>query len=137
MNDDAAGIVGMGIMGRLLALALQNSGWQVILFDEYQGDGNCSSAAAGLLTPFSECDKADSVIFQLGQESVKSYWPNILKQLSEPVYFQQAGCIVVHHPQDKSEWQYFSRRISNKLATDNYFQQLFKETLTQLEPALE
>ena len=131
-----AGIVGMGIMGRLLALALHNNGWQVTLFDEHQGDSNCSSAAAGLLTPFSECDKADSVIFQLGQESVKSYWPNILKQLSEPVYFQQAGCIVVHHPQDKSEWQYFSRRISNQLATDKYFQQLSKETLTQLEPEL-
>jgi glycine oxidase len=132
-----AGIVGMGIMGRLLALALHNSGWQVTLFDEHQGDSNCSSAAAGLLTPFSECDKADSVIFQLGQESVKSYWPNILKQLSEPVYFQQAGCIIVHHPQDKSEWQYFSRRINNQLATNNYFQQLSKETLTQLEPELD
>lgn len=132
-----AGIVGMGIMGRLLALALHNSGWQVTLFDGHQGDSNCSSAAAGLLTPFSECDKADSVIFQLGQESVKSYWPNILKQLSEPVYFQQAGCIVVHHPQDKPEWQYFSRRISNQLATNNYFQQLSKETLTQLEPELD
>ncbi|WP_342219634.1 FAD-dependent oxidoreductase [Rickettsiella endosymbiont of Miltochrista miniata] len=70
-----AGIVGMGIMGRLLALALHNLGWQVTLFDDQQGDSNCSSAAAGLLTPFSECDKADRVIFQLGQESVTSYWP--------------------------------------------------------------
>jgi glycine oxidase len=29
-----AGIVGMGIMGRLLALALHNAGWQVRLFDQ-------------------------------------------------------------------------------------------------------
>jgi glycine oxidase len=132
-----AGIVGMGIMGRLLALGLHNIGWQVTLFDEYQGDSNCSSAAAGLLTPFSECDKADRVIFQLGQESVTSYWPNILKQLSEPIYFQQAGCIVVHHPHDKAEWQHFCRRISHKLSSDDYFQHLSKEALTQLEPELD
>lgn len=131
-----AGIVGMGIMGRLLALALYNSGWQVTLFDENEGDSNCSSAAAGLLTPFSECDKADPMIFQLGQESLASYWPTILKQLAEPTYFQQAGCIVVHHPYDKAEWQHFSRRINNKLASDDYFQHLSKESLTQLEPAL-
>ncbi len=132
-----AGIVGMGIMGRLLALALYNIGWQVMLFDEQQGDSNCSSAAAGLLTPFSECDKADPVIFRLGQESLTSYWPNILKQLSEPVYFQQEGCIVVHHPNDKAEWQHFSRRISSKLPAENYFQHLSKESLMQLEPELD
>jgi glycine oxidase len=132
-----AGIVGMGIMGRLLALALYNAGWQVSLFDEQQGDNNCSSIAAGLLTPFSECDKADPVIFRLGQESVAHYWPNILKQLIEPVYFQQAGCLVVHHPHDKAEWQHFSRRINSKLPTGDYFQHLSKESLMQLEPELD
>jgi glycine oxidase len=132
-----AGIVGMGIMGRLLALALHNTGWQVTLFDQDQVDSNCSSAAAGLLTPFSECDKADPVISQLGQESVSSYWPTILKQLVEPIYFQQAGCIVIHHPRDKAEWNHFCRRIHNKLSSADYFHHLSKEALIQLEPALD
>ncbi|MEN9916680.1 MAG: hypothetical protein RLY40_612 [Pseudomonadota bacterium] len=132
-----AGIVGMGIMGRLLALALHNTGWQVTLFDGQQGDSNCSSAAAGLLTPFSECDKADPVISQLGQAAITHYWPNILKQLAAPTYFQQAGCIVVHHPLDKAEWQHFSRRISNKLAIKDYFQHLTKQNLIELEPELD
>lgn len=132
-----AGIVGMGIMGRLLALALHNAGWQVTLFDAYQGDSNCSSVAVGLLTPFSECDKAEPVIFRLGQESVTRYWLTILKQLAEPIYFQQAGCLVVHHPKDKAEWQQFSRRISSKLLAEDYFQHLSKESLIQLEPELD
>lgn len=131
-----AGIVGMGIMGRLLALALHNAGWQVSLFDEYQADNNCSSTAAGLLTPFSECDKADPLICRLGLESVTCYWPNILKQLTEPFFFQQAGCIVVHHPHDKAEWQHFSQRINSKLVAKDYFQHLSKETLIELEPEL-
>lgn len=131
-----AGIVGMGIMGRLLALALHNTGWQVSLFDEQQADNNCSSAAAGLLTPFSECDKADPVISRLGQASITHYWPNILKQLMEPVYFQQAGCLVVHHPHDKAEWQHFSQRIRSKLLAEDYYQQLSKTSLIELEPEL-
>ena len=132
-----AGIVGMGIMGRLLALALHNAGWQVSLFDEQHADSNCSSTAAGLLTPFSECDKADPLICRLGQESVTHYWPNILKQLTESVYFQQAGCLVVHHPQDKAEWQHFSQRISSKLLAEDYYQHLSKTSLIELEPELD
>lgn len=131
-----AGVVGMGIMGRLLALALHNAGWQVSLFDEHQTDNNCSSTAAGLLTPFSECDKADSLICRLGQESV-SYWPNILKQFTESIYFQQAGCIVIHHPHDKAEWQHFSRRIRSKLLAEDYYQHLSKTSLIELEPELD
>lgn len=132
-----AGIVGMGIMGQLLALALYKAGWQVTLFDQHLGDNNCSSVAAGLLTPFSECEKADPMIFRLGQESLTFYWPSILKQFLEPVYFQQTGCIIVHHPHDKAEWQYFSRRISTKLQAKNYFQHLSRENLMQLEPQLD
>ncbi len=132
-----AGIVGMGIVGRLLALALHNTGWQVTLFDDQQGESNCSSAAAGLLTPFSECDKADPVIARLGQESVTCYWSNILKQLVDPVYFQQAGCLVVHHPQDKAEWQHFSQRIRSKLPAKDYYQHLSKTRLIELEPELD
>lgn len=47
-----AGIVGAGIMGRLLAFALHNAGWQVSLFDRSNENMNCSTSAAGLLTPF-------------------------------------------------------------------------------------
>ncbi len=130
-----AAVVGAGIMGCLLALRLQNEGWQVTLFEAETSFNNCSTAAAGLLAPMSELDKAEQVIFNLGMESVDTLWMSILKQLTEPVYFHQKGCLVVHHPQDKAEWQQFSARIVNKLS-DSCYQLLNEEVLSQLEPEL-
>ena len=132
-----AGIAGAGIMGRLLALALHNAGWQVTLFDNSSGDTNCSTAAAGLLTPASELDKADLLIFHLGQESINMCWPRIVAQLPETIYFQQSGSLVLSHPNDQAEWSHFIRRILSQLdPCDAYFQQLSPDTLTQLEPDL-
>ncbi|CAM2780146.1 thiamine biosynthesis oxidoreductase ThiO [Legionella steigerwaltii] len=130
-----AAVVGAGIMGCLLALRLQNEGWQVTLFEAEASFNNCSYAAAGLLAPLSELDKAEHVIFTLGMESVDTLWKSILNQLTEAVYFRQKGSLVVHHPQDKAEWQQFSTRIVNKLS-DSCYQLLTQDTLCQLEPEL-
>ena len=132
-----AGIVGMGIMGRVLALALHNAGWHVTLFDQNTGDDNCSVAAAGLLTPLSELDKADQLIFHLGQESIRQCWPRILAQLPEHIYFQQSGSLVLSHPTDQAEWNHFSRRIASQLVQgDLNCRQLSSEAVIQLEPDL-
>jgi glycine oxidase len=132
-----AGIVGAGIMGRLLAFVLKDVGWQVTLFDQSRGDSNCSTAAAGLLTPFSELDKADLLIFHLGQDSVKSCWPHILRRLPEAIYFQQNGSLILYHPHDKAEWQHFIGRMSARLdAYSGYCQQLAHNALTEIEPEL-
>ena len=132
-----AGIVGLGIMGRLLALTLHNAGWQVTLFDQNTGDINCSLAAAGLLTPISELDKADLLIFRLGQESIQAFWLNIIHQLSGSIYFRNEGTIVLNHPHDQAEWNHFSRRISSQLNSGDFnFQQLSNESVIQLEPEL-
>lgn len=128
-------VVGAGIMGCLLALRLHNDGWQVTLFEAESAFNNCSYAAAGLLAPWSELDKAEHVIFKLGMESVDGLWKSILHQLTEPVYFRQKGSLVVHHPQDKAEWQQFSTRIVNKLS-DSCYQVLTQDSLGQLEPEL-
>jgi glycine oxidase len=132
-----AGVVGMGIMGRLLALALQKAGWQVTLFDQSSGTSNCSLAAAGLLTPFSELDKATALISHLGQESIDIGWPRIIEQLPESIYFQRSGTIVLCHPRDQAEWQIFSQRIANQLTQNTaFFSQLTKAALRKLEPEL-
>jgi glycine oxidase len=46
------GMVGAGIMGKLLAFALLNAGWDITLFEHSKN--NRSMAAAGLLTPIRE-----------------------------------------------------------------------------------
>lgn len=132
-----AGIVGMGIMGRLLALRLHDAGWQVTLFEKGSGTSNCSLAAAGLLTPFSELDRSTSLISYLGQESVNVHWPRIIEQLSKPIYFQRSGTIVLCHPKDQAEWQMFSKRVASQMTQHNTFlKQLSKLDLMQLEPEL-
>ncbi|WP_094092188.1 FAD-dependent oxidoreductase [Legionella clemsonensis] len=130
-----AGIVGMGIMGRLLALALHNAGWKVTLFDQ-AGTSNCSLAAAGLLTPFSELDRATALISSLGQESISMNWPRIIEQLPESIYFQRSGTIVLCHPRDQAEWQMFSQRIANQSTQQALFKQLTQLDLNQLEPEI-
>ena len=109
-------------MGRLLAFALHHAGWQVTLFDQDENTMNCSSAAAGLLTPTSELDKSDLLIFHLGQEAINIHWPRILQQLPESIYFHQKGSLVLSHPNDRAEWTHFSKRISCQLGQDaDYF----------------
>lgn len=131
--------MGMGVMGGLLALALHNAGWQVTLFEQHSGNTNCSLAAAGLLTPLSELDKADALIFQLGQAAIQTLWPRIINQLSAETYFKHSGSIVINHPRDHAEWHHFSQRIASRLHSDKIhfnFQQLTNQALIQLEPEL-
>lgn len=128
-------VVGAGIMGILLSMRLQHEGWQVTLFEAECSFNNCSNAAAGLLAPMSELDKADKVISLLGTESVDVLWPSILNQLPEPIYFHQKGCLVVHHPHDKAEWRQFSSRIIKQL-NNSCYQLLSQEELGKLEPEL-
>ncbi|WP_115710265.1 FAD-dependent oxidoreductase [Legionella sainthelensi] len=130
-----AAVVGAGIMGCLLALRLHNEGWQVTVFESEISFNNCSNAAAGLLAPMSELDKAEQVIFNLGMESVEKLWQPILNQLCEPIYFRRQGSLILHHPQDKTEWQHFSARIVNKLSNSCY-ELLTHHALKQLEPEL-
>jgi glycine oxidase len=132
-----AGIAGMGIMGRLLALALHEAGWQITLFDQHSGETNCSLAAAGLLTPFSELDKAALIISHLGQDALKTAWPKVMKHLPASEDFQQLGTLVLSHPRDHAEWQQFSRRIASQLdSVQPDYQQLSNDGLMQLEPEL-
>ncbi len=126
-------IVGAGVMGCLLAFRLCNEGWQVSLFEAGTSFNNCSHAAAGLLAPTSELDKAEQIIFNLGMDSVETLWKSILSQLTEPVYFSQKGCLVLHHPQDKAEWEQFSARIVSKFK-ESCYQLLHHDSLNQLEP---
>jgi glycine oxidase len=130
-----AAVVGAGIMGSLMALGLKSEGWEVTLFDSEAWSTNCSHAAAGLLAPMSELDKSDAIIFNLGITSVESLWPKIIHELSDLIYFRQQGCLVVHHPQDKTEWQCFSSRIINKLSKSCY-ELLDHSGLMSLEPEL-
>lgn len=133
-----AGIIGGGIMGKLLAYYLVNAGWQVSVFDKdnEQGIDNCSIAAAGLLTPISELEKAGLLIFNLGEDSLKNHWPNVIKSLPTPVYFKQNGLLILSHPNDKAEVQRFLNLLNSKVKREKLSQTLSAMELHKLEPEL-
>jgi len=128
-----AGIAGAGIMGKMLAFMLLNAGWEVVLFDQDK-QRNCSMAAAGLLTPVAELEKNDLIIFQLGMESIKQHWHEVIAQLSNPVYFKQTGSLVLSHPREKVELARFVQIISSKLNNDAYYKKLNRYEVQKLEP---
>lgn len=136
----AAGIVGAGLIGRLLAWQLDRVGWRVTLFDKGEKDGRKSAAyaAAGMLSPLAECEMSNRIIFDLGIYSLKQ-WPLWLSLLSQSVYFQQKGSIVIVHSHDKMEKERWEKKIQHKIQLayiKHYIKQLSQPTLRQLEPEL-
>jgi glycine oxidase len=134
-----AGIAGAGVLGRLLALRLLQAGWSVTVFDDNAATegNNCSMAAAGLLTPITELERNDPLIFALGQASLASYWPAILRQLEQPIYFQALGSLVLAHPRDFAELTRFIGRVAEKLPPNNlHYQPVSAAEIAALEPDL-
>ncbi len=129
------GIVGAGIMGRTLALACLNAGWQVCVFDKNNDDASCSMAAAGLLMPYSELDKAETLINTLGLEACTQHWPALLAQLQTNTYFNMQGSLTLCHAREEAELQHFLQTITHKLPSAPY-QRLNQQALMALEPEL-
>lgn len=137
-----AGIAGAGLVGRLLALQLLKKGWDVTLFDRdhYQGTLSCAMAAAGMLTPIAEVENSDHTIMALGQRSLQR-WPEIIREVNRPVYFQQTGSLLLAHRQDEAELERIIRLINTKLLIEPAFsekpyQPLQQNDILQLEPEL-
>lgn len=131
-----AGIAGAGILGRLLALRLLEKGWKVTLFDSDSRDGlsSCSYVAAGMLSPLSEIETAETKIFELGLRSM-DLWDKTLAQL-RPVYTRRTGSLLISHPQDMDELSRIKERFESKLHDSSLFQWRSALELAELEPGL-
>ncbi len=120
LGSQKIGIVGAGIMGRLLAWQLANSGHQVSLFDKDPIEQGSAAAytAAGMLTPYSEIESAELMIYHMGRRSLK-LWPKIIKSLNAgwgaAVGYVQNGSLIVSHPQDKADLLRFNQQLDFKL----------------------
>ncbi len=136
-----AGIVGGGIMGHTLALELIKAGNQVSIFDNTNSESaiNCSMAAAGLLTPISELEKSDCLIYDLGNAALEQHWPSILADLDSNIYFQRTGSLLVSHPQDKVDLKRFIATIDSKFQSEknnSLYHKLNQQEIAALEPEL-
>jgi len=107
-NADPVLILGAGLMGRLLAVALSRAGHAVRVVDAGSPDGATAAArvAAAMLAPLAESAITEPQVVAMGQYALQR-WPQVLAQLVEPVFFQQNGTLVVWHRQDAQESQRF------------------------------
>ena len=92
---------GAGLMGRLLAHSLAQAGHKVHIYDaaDSQGHGSAARIAASMLAPLAESAITDWPVVQMGQYSLER-WPDLIQSLRAPVFFQQAGSLLLWHRQD-------------------------------------
>lgn len=105
-------ILGAGLAGRLSAWQLVRAGARVALVERGGPDGSGSAAhvAAAMLAPLAESAIAERRIVDLGIASV-DLWRSWIQELTEPVFFQEDGTLVVWHARDRSEVSLFTGRM--------------------------
>ncbi len=131
------GIAGAGIMGRVLAWQLQRAGCEVTLFDRDPMDSGSAAAytAAGMLAPYCELESAESLIYNLGQRSLK-LWPDIAGSLDTPGLFRLGGSLVVAHGQDRADLEHFKQLLRRKVPGEAGVEFIDRHGLRDLEPDL-
>ena len=105
-------ILGAGLMGRLLALALAQRGHRVQVYEAAAADamGSAARAAAAMLAPLAESAVTEPNVVRMGLYSL-SRWPQLIEALHQPVFFQQNGTLIVWHRTDKSEADRLHRHL--------------------------
>jgi glycine oxidase len=129
------GIVGGGVLGRVLALMLQRAGWQTTLFDEgsQEGVNSASYAAARLLSPYVELDFSEPIISQLGVRAL-DLWPTLLPP---HVFFRSQGTLVVAHPNDEPDLIRLAKKAKGNGSAAAPFRSLDRNELETLEPEID
>jgi len=129
-------IIGSGLVGRLLAWRLLLKGHRVSLLssDDKTGTGSAGYIAAAMISPATEAVQTEAEVKEIGKVSA-AIWPTWLAQLSEPVFYQNNGTLVVAHKGDQSEMTRFTRRAQHILSDSDYVS-LDRDGLTQKEPQL-
>lgn len=121
MTQDIA-IIGAGIAGLTLAFELLQAGYKVRVGERLSLQEHAeatSFAAGGMLAPWSELESAELLVHELGQESLV-LWPAILKELELPVFYRQAGSLIVAHSRDRALFEQVARRITQKASGDHW-----------------
>jgi len=133
-------IVGAGLLGRLLAVKLVQAGAKVELFDQGSPAAEHSAArvAASMLAPLAESAITAANVVQMGLYSL-ARWPSILAKLTEPVFFQQAGTLILWHRQDAAEAKRFAAKLNHNCQVNTALstpQKLAQDDIHTLEPSL-
>ena len=139
-SDSKYAIVGGGLMGRLLALALAKEGAQVDLFDKGDPDGAHAAAriAAAMLAPLAESAITEDSVVRMGLYSLPR-WKELISELSNSVYFQQDGTLILWHRQDTSDAKRFAAHLDKNCRFNSLLStplKLNNDDLRELEPGV-
>ncbi len=134
--NTSIGIVGAGILGRLLAFFCVKQGWQVNLFDSGSPDGrqSCSHVAAGMLSPYCELESAEPAIADLGSSSTY-LWQQVIGELETQVFFQKEGSLVVAHTPEQGDLERLHHIVAD-YTSDPVVHRMDASNLLELEPEL-
>ena len=138
LSQSKLAIVGAGLMGRMLAVALAKRGAQVDIFDQTGPEAKQAAAriAAAMLAPLAESAITEDAVVQMGIYSLPR-WKTLISELHSPVFFQQDGTIIVWHRQDSNEAERFTAHLhKNSLRNPRLAnaQALDHEALQNIEP---
>lgn len=119
-SDLHIGIAGGGLLGRICAWRLAMAGYQVTLFE--QGEFSTPLAAgwtaAGMISPLSELEAAEPLVFHMGMEGL-CQWPawieQLTKQTKRDVGYREQGSIIVAHRLDANALLQFHQRLTRVL----------------------
>lgn len=107
-------------MGLLTAREFLSLGWRVSIFEKKSEDAfgsGTSFAAGGMLAPHSELENADALVHSMGLCSLK-IWPEIIRTLPDPIFFQQKGSLIVSHQRDKAYFDQLTARILSQVGPE-------------------
>jgi len=133
-------ILGAGLMGRLLAVALARQGHAVSIYDDGGplAENSAARVAGGMIAPLAESAITEHGVVRMGRHSL-TRWPDLLAQLNAPVFYQQEGTLIVWHRQDAQEAARLHQQLdkTRSVVTElPAMQVLDSASMAQVEPAL-
>ncbi len=136
----SVGIVGAGLLGRTLALALSRANYAVTVFEGATSEvkESCAYTGAGMLAPYAELETCELMVFALGQNSV-ALWSKIINTLPAPVFLQALGTMLVSHARDAQLLSRSTRLLQQKVPAgleSNWLLRLSRIELREYEPSL-
>ena len=140
LSNSKYAIVGGGLMGRLLSVALAKKGAQVDLFEKGGSDAAHAAAriAAAMLAPLAESAITEDSVVRMGLYSLPR-WKDLISELSESVFFQQDGTLILWHRQDASDAERFTAHLEKNCHSNAGLsapQKLNNDALRELEPGV-
>ncbi len=109
------GIIGAGILGRLLAIEFSKYHYQITLFEKDDKNSSLSSCAtaAGMLNPWSEINESTALVFELGVLSL-TRWQEITQKISAPEILSHCGSAHVSSYGDKAKIDHLLKNLIKK-----------------------